>query len=209
MKVKVVDIKNKKVEDINLSNKVFKIIPNDNAVLQYIRVYAHNQRQGTSSTKDRAEVRGGGRKPWRQKGTGRARHGSIRSPIWIGGGVTHGPKPKNWRLSIPKKVKVLAFKSIISSMFSNKKIIILDKLNFKKPSTKSFVKIIKNLKIQGKKIIFVCDKADKNVIKSAANIPGVDVAVVNELNPYDLASREYSVFTKEAVKSLEKRYENK
>lgn len=205
MKVKVLDKKGTKIEDITLSDEIFNIKPNESVLRQYIRVYRTNQRQGTSSTKTRSEVSGGGKKPWRQKGTGRARHGSIRSPIWVGGGVAHGPKPRPFSLKMPKKMKVLAFKSALSIKFNDKKAFVVDKLDFKEPKTNEMVKILEKLKIDGKSIL-IWLKKDINLVKSASNIPFLKTRFVKSLNPYDLIENENIIFIKDAVLDLDSRY---
>ena len=205
MKIKVQDVKGNKVEDITLNDSVFKIEPNIEAVAQYIRVYMANQRQGTSSTKTRSEVSGGGKKPWKQKGTGRARHGSTRSPIWVHGGVTHGPKPKEWRLSLPKKVRALAMRSVLSNKATNKNIIVLDKIDFKKPQTKEFKNILKNLKIE-KKSIIVWSKDGENIVKSAKNIERCKPVATGELNVHDIIWANKVIFTKDALQEIEGKY---
>lgn len=208
MKLKVIDTKGKKVEDIKLNKDVFGAKPNNNVLRQYLRVYKMNQRQGTSSTKTRAEVSGGGRKPWPQKGTGRARHGSIRSPIWRTGGVAHGPKPKSWNLNLPKKIKKNAIISALSHVSSKNKLVIIDKIDIRKPKTKKFAEIIEKLNLGGK-ILLVLDKKNESVYKSARNIKKVKVSLVNNLNAYDLLNADYILILKKAVEKLEEKYGEK
>src|SRR3989344_2069599 len=145
MKIDVLDIKGKKVDEITLKKEIFGIEPNETVLAQYVRVYRTNQRQGTSSTLNRGEVSGGGKKPWKQKGTGRARVGSTRNPIWVHGGVAHGPKPKDWTLKLPKKVKRLALISALSSAVEKKKLTVLDKIEIESPKSKLVSEIVKNL----------------------------------------------------------------
>ena len=205
MKIKVVDLKGEKLEEIELSDKVFGINPNGGALHQYVRVYYANQRQGNSSTKTRAEVSGGGRKPWAQKGTGRSRQGSIRSPIWVHGGVAHGPKPKSWALTVSKGVRELALKSILSQKMDEKKIIVLDKVKIEKPNTKDFVKALENLKITGKTIL-VWLKKDDNLMKSARNIPSFYLVNAGSLGAFDVVRSDNVIFLKDAILNVEERY---
>ena len=205
MKVKVLDTKAEVIEEITLSNDVFGIEPNDTLLAQYVRVFSINQRQGTSSTKTRAEVSGGGKKPWRQKGTGRARHGSIRSPIWVGGGIAHGPRPYKPSLKMPKKMRVLAFKSALSYKFKDKQAIVLDKVKFEKPSTKNMVEILKKLKIESSALL-VWFKKDENLVKSASNISTLNTKFAGSLNTYDLLKSDNIIFIKDAVLDIEKKY---
>ena len=205
MKVKVLNTKAEVIEEITLSDDVFGIEPNESLLAQSIRVFSINQRQGTSSTKTRAEVSGGGKKPWKQKGTGRARHGSIRSPIWVGGGIAHGPRPYKPTLKMPKKMKILAFKSALSYKFKDKKVTILDKVKFEKPSTKNLAEILKKLKIEGK-VLLVWLIKDENLVKSASNITVLNTKSAGSLNTYDLLRSKNIIFLKDAVLDIEKKY---
>lgn len=205
MKVNVFDLKGEKLEEINLSDKIFGIEPNAEVLKQYVRVYYSNQRQGTSSTKNKSEVSGGGKKPWQQKGTGRARQGSTRNPTWVHGGVAHGPKPKSWKLSLSKNMKELALKSALSQRMSEKKIVIIDKVNIEKPSTKDFIKSLEKLKITGKLLLVWSDK-NENLVKSARNIPGVSLSNVGSLGAFDVMRSENAVFLKDAILKIEERY---
>ncbi|WP_288054004.1 50S ribosomal protein L4 [Caloranaerobacter azorensis] len=164
-----------------------------------------NRRQGTQSAKTRSEVRGGGRKPWRQKGTGRARHGSIRSPIWKGGGVVFAPKPRDYSYKLPKKIKRLAMKSALSSKVVNGEIIVLDELKMDRPKTKDMVSILNNLNSKKKALIVMSEK-DENVIKSARNIQGTKTTLVNTLNVYDILNCDSFIITKDAVRKVEEVY---
>jgi large subunit ribosomal protein L4 len=170
-----------------------------------VKNYLANQRQGTQSAKTRAEVRGGGRKPWRQKGTGRARHGSIRSPQWIGGGVVFAPKPRDYSYKLPKKIKRLALKSALSSKVEDNEIIVVDSLVLNKPKTKDMIKVLSNLKA-GKKTLVVMPERDENVILASRNIPGVKTAYVNTINVYDILNCDSFLITKEAVNKVEEVY---
>lgn len=208
MKVKVVDTKGNNIEELSISDNVFGIKPNLEVLKQYLRVYLANKRQGTVSTKTKAEVSGGGKKPWAQKGTGRARQGSTRSPQWRHGGVAHGPKPKDWSLELPKKVRKLAIKSALSSVFEDKQALVIDSLKMDKPSTKDFVSIMTNLKLEGK-TLFVLPQVDMGIIKSASNIKGVTTVFDGILNAHDLMNKKHVVFIKDALVNLEKKYETK
>lgn len=205
MKVDVKNLKGEKIEEIDLKNDVFGIDPNPTVLHQYIRVYENNQRQGTSSTKTRSEVSGGGAKPWRQKGTGRARHGSIRSPIWSGGGVAHGPKPKSWRLSIPKKMKDIALKSALSLRMKDGKILIVDNVKMKEPKTKDIAQALKKLKVEGKMTIVWLGECE-NFIKSARNIVGVSLVNAGSLGAYDVIKTPVTIFLKNAVLNVQERF---
>ena len=183
-KVDVYDIKGKKVSDIELADSVFGIEPNENIVHAVLVNYLANQRQGTQSTKTRAEVRGGGKKPWRQKGTGRARQGSIRAPQWIKGGIALGPKPRSYKYTVNKKEKRLAIKSVLSSKVIEKELTVVDKLELKEIKTKSMVKALTALKVEGKTLIIVPEK-NTNVVMSARNIEGVKTITANNINVFD------------------------
>ena len=183
-KIDVYDIKGKKVSDVELNEAVFGIEPNENIVHEALVNYLANQRQGTQSTKTRAEVRGGGRKPWRQKGTGRARQGSIRAPQWIKGGIALGPKPRSYRYSLNKKEKKLAIRSVLSSKVLENELTVVDKLELKEIKTKSMVKAFADLKISGKTLVVLPEK-NLNVQASTKNIEGAKTILVNEINVYD------------------------
>ena len=204
-KVDVYDIKGKKVSDIELNEKIFGIEPNENIVHEVLLNYLANQRQGTQSTKTRAEVRGGGRKPWRQKGTGRARQGSIRAPQWIKGGIALGPKPRSYRYSLNKKEKQLAIKSVLSSKVIEKELTVVDKLELKEIKTKSMVKAFADLKISGKTLIILPEK-NLNVQASTNNIEGAKTILVNEINVYDLLKYTNLVLPLDTVKKIEEVY---
>ncbi|MDI3533699.1 MAG: large subunit ribosomal protein [Thermosediminibacterales bacterium] len=204
-KVGLYNINGEEVGEIELSDEVFGAEVRSDILHQVVTMHLANKRQGNASTKTRAEVSGGGRKPWRQKGTGRARHGSIRSPIWTGGGITFGPKPRDYGFKLPKKVKRLALKSALSAKVEDKELIVLDKLEMEKPKTKDFVNILKNLKIDKKALVVLADK-DENVIKSTRNMPGVMTVSVNILNVYDILNHDNLILTKDAVKKIEEVY---
>ena len=204
-KVDVYDINGKKVSDVELNEKVFGIEPNENIVHEVLVNYLANQRQGTQSTKTRAEVRGGGRKPWRQKGTGRARQGSIRAPQWIKGGIALGPKPRSYRYSINKKEKQLAIKSVLSSKVLESKLTVVDNLELAEIKTKSMVKAFDSLKLEGKTLVVLPEK-NLNVQASTKNIEGAKAILVNTINIYDLLKYTNLVLTLDTVKKLEEVY---
>ena len=204
-KVDVYDIKGKKVSDIELNEKIFGIEPNENIVHEVLLNYLANQRQGTQSTKTRAEVRGGGRKPWRKKGTGRARQGSIRAPQWIKGGIALGPKPRSYRYSLNKKEKQLAIKSVLSSKVLEKELTVVDKLELKEIKTKSMVKAFADLKLSGKTLVVLPEK-NLNVQASTNNIKDAKTILVNEINVYDLLKYTNLVLPVDTVKKLEEVY---
>ena len=204
-KVDVYDIKGKKVSDVELNENVFGIEPNENIVHEVLINYLANQRQGTQSTKTRSEVSGGGRKPWRQKGTGRARQGSIRAPQWIKGGIALGPKPRSYRYRVNKKERRLAIRSILSSKVLEKELTVVDKLEVKEIKTKTMVKALADLKVEGKTLILLPEK-NENVQKSARNIDGVKTTLVNTINVYDLLKYKNLVITLDTVKKLEEVY---
>ena len=204
-KVDVYDIKGKKVSDVELNENVFGIKPNENIVHEVLINYLANQRQGTQSTKTRAEVRGGGRKPWRQKGTGRARQGSIRAPQWIKGGIALGPKPRSYKYSVNKKEKRLAIRSLLSSKVLENELTVVDKLELKEIKTKSMVKAFADLKLEGKTLVVLPEK-NLNVQASTNNIEGAKTILVNEINVYDLLKYTNLVLTLDTVKKLEEVY---
>ncbi len=201
-KVNVYNVLGEQVGEIELSDDVFGVEINHDALHHVVKNHLANRRQGTHSAKTRAEVRGGGRKPWRQKGTGRARQGSIRAPQWTGGGVVFPPKPRDYSYRVPKKVKRLAMKSALTSKVVDNKIIVLDELSLNEPKTKEMVKILENIKASKKALIVMKDK-DENVIKSARNIPNVQTTLVNSLNVYDILRYDSFIITQDAVKKVE------
>ena len=204
-KVDVYDIKGKKVSDVELAESVFGIEPNEAIVHSVLVNYLANQRQGTQSTKTRAEVRGGGKKPWRQKGTGRARQGSIRAPQWIKGGIALGPKPRSYRYTVNKKERRLAIKSLLSSKVLENELTVVDKLELSEIKTKTMVKALADLKVEGKTLI-VLPENNKNVLMSARNIEGVKTIVLNNINVFDLLKYNNLVLPLETVKKLEEVY---
>ena len=204
-KIDVYDIEGKKVNDVELKEDIFGIIPNEELVHSVIVNYLVNQRQGTQSTKTRAEVRGGGKKPWRQKGTGRARQGSIRAPHWVGGGIALGPKPRSYSYKLNKKEKRLAIKSCLSSKVIENELTVVDKIELKEIKTKEVAKMLNNLKLAGKTLILLPEK-NEVIQKSARNIEGVKTLSVNTINAYDLVNYNNLVITLDTVKKLEEVY---
>lgn len=203
--IDVLSVDGKKVKELELNENIFGIEPNENIVHSVIVNYMANQRQGTQNTKTRSEVSGGGRKPWRQKGTGRARQGSIRAPQWIKGGIALGPKPRSYRFKINKKERQLAVRSVLSSKVNEKELTVLDKIELKEIKTAEMAKIMNNLKLTGK-TLFVLPENDVNVQKSARNIKGVKVSIVDTMNTYDLVKYDNLVLTVDSVKKIEEVY---
>lgn len=195
----------KKVADTELSDAVFGIAPNVTAMHAAVVNYLANQRQGTQSTLTRTEVSGGGRKPWRQKGTGRARQGSTRAPQWTHGGVALGPKPRSYRYALNKKLKRLAMKSALSTKVIDDNIVVLDELKLDEYKTKTVVNMLGALGVEGKALI-VMPEVDSKVIKSASNIPGVKTTLVNTLNVYDILNYDKFIVVKDAVAKIEEVY---
>ena len=204
-KIDVYDIQGKKVSTVDLKDEIFGIEPNEAVVHSVLVNFLANQRQGTQNTKTRSEVSGGGRKPWRQKGTGRARQGSIRAPQWIKGGIALGPKPRSYKYRVNKKEKRLAIKSCLSSKVLEKELVVVDSLPFKEIKTKEMVKALNNLKVEGKTLILLPEK-NETVQKSARNIEGVKTTLVNTINVYDLLKYKNLVVTLDTVKKLEEVY---
>ena len=204
-KVTMLNMAGKEAGTIELKDEIFGIEPNADAVHAVVVNYLANQRQGTQSAKTRAEVRGGGRKPFRQKGTGRHRQGSSTDPSQVGGGIVFAPKPRDYRYSVPKKLKRLALKSALSAKVADKEIIVLDELKLDAPKTKEMVNILSNIKA-GKKALIVTAEKDENIVKSAANIPGVRTALVGTMNVYEIVNHNSFIVTKEAVEKIQEVY---
>ena len=204
-KIDVYDINGKKVKELELNEAVFGIEPNEAVVPSVLVNFLANQRQGTQSTKTRSEVSGGGRKPWRQKGTGRARQGSIRAPQWIKGGIALGPKPRSYKYTVNKKERQLAVKSVLSSKVLENELVVVDSLPLNDIKTKEMVKALSNLKVEGKALIMLPEKNEK-VQKSARNIEGVKTTLVETINVYDLLKYNKLVVTEDTVKKLEEVY---
>jgi len=204
-KVSVFDMAGKEVSTMELSDAVFGIKPNTAVMHQAVVAYLANQRQGTQSTLTRTEVRGGGRKPWRQKGTGHARQGSIRAPQWVGGGVAIGPKPRSYRLAMNKKMKRLALKSAFSSKVLDNNLVVVDKIEMNEFKTKTIVNMLNALGVE-KKALIVLAENNEMVVKSASNIPGVKTAFVNTLNVYDIVNYDKFIVVKDAAQKIEEVY---
>ncbi|MBS5863987.1 MAG: 50S ribosomal protein L4 [Clostridium sp.] len=204
-KIDVYNMEGKKVSDVELNDNVFGIEPNEAVVHSVLVNYLANQRQGTQSTKTRSEVSGGGRKPWRQKGTGRARQGSIRAPQWVKGGIALGPRPRSYKYTVNKKERRLAIRSVLSSKVLENNLVVLDKAEMKEIKTQAMVKTLANLKVEGKTLILLPER-DENVQKSARNIKNVKTTLVNTINVYDLLKYNKLVVTLDAVKKLEEVY---
>ncbi len=203
--IDVYNVEGKKVSTVDLKEEIFGIEPNEAVVHSVLVNYLANQRQGTQSTKTRAEVRGGGRKPWRQKGTGRARQGSIRAPQWIKGGIALGPKPRSYKYTVNKKERRLAIKSLLSSKVLENELTVVDTFKFDEIKTKQMVNALTNLKVEGKTLIVLPEK-NENVQKSARNIKNVKTLQVNTINVYDLLKYKNLVITLDTVKKLEEVY---
>lgn len=197
-KIQMVNMQGEPVGDIDLKEEIFDIEVNEHAVYLVVKNILANRRQGTKSAKTRAEVRGGGRKPWRQKGTGRARQGSIRSPQFKGGGVVFAPKPRDYSYTTPKKVRRLALKSVLTSKLRDNEIIVVDEIKMNEPKTKAFNEFLKAVKAD-KKALIVIDGKDENVVRSARNIEGVHTSMAQNINVYDLLKYNSLVLSKDAL----------
>ena len=204
-KVTMLNMAGQEAGELELKDEIFGIEPNQNAVHAVIKNILANRRQGTQSAKTRAEVRGGGRKPFRQKGTGRHRQGSSTDPSQVGGGVVFAPKPRSDRYTLPKKLRRLAMLSALSSKAAEKELIVIDEIKFEQPKTKEMVKMLENIKAEKKALIVMAEK-DENTVRSAANIPGVRTALVTTMNVYDIINHTNFIVTKEAVKKIEEVY---
>ena len=207
MKVNVLDIKAKKVGEIELNESVFGVEYNEPLIHQVVVAQLANKRQGTKSTLTRTEVRGGGKKPWRQKGTGRARQGSIRSPQWTGGGVVFAPKPRDFSQKINKKMKVAATLSALSAKVSDNDLIVLDKLVLDEAKTKYIAQMLKAMEID-KKVLLVVGNDDEAVQRACANIQNLTLINANLINVYDLAANTKCIFTVDAINKIEEAYKN-
>ena len=201
-KLSVLNIKGEKVNDITLNAEVWGIVPNDAVLYDAITLTRNSQRQGTHETKTRSEVSGGGRKPWRQKGTGRARQGSIRAPQWIKGGIALGPKPRSYKYRVNKKEKQLAIRSLLSAKVLDNELTVVDKLEVKEPKTKVMAQALTDLKVTGKTLIILTDK-NENVYLSSRNIEGVKAIQLNMINVFDLLNCSKLVLPLDTVKKLE------
>ncbi|WP_203364249.1 50S ribosomal protein L4 [Bacillus sp. REN10] len=201
-KVTLLNQSGAQVGEIELNESVFGIEPNEHVVFEALMMQRASLRQGTHKVKTRAEVRGGGRKPWRQKGTGRARQGSIRSPQWRGGGTVFGPVPRSYSYKLPKKVRRLAIKSALSAKVAEQNILVLEALTLDAPKTKEFASVLKNLSVDTKALI-VTESLNENVALSARNIPGVTVVEANGISVLDLVGHDKLIMTKAAVEKVE------
>ena len=204
-KVKMLNMEGKEAGTLDLIDEIFAIEPNESAVHAVVVNYLANQRQGTQSAKTRSEVRGGGRKPFRQKGTGRHRQGSSTDPSQIGGGIVFAPKPRDYRYAVPKKLKRLALKSVLSAKLADKELIVIDELKMNEPKTNEMVQVLSNVKADKKALIVTAEK-DENVVKSAANIPGVRTVLANTMNVYEIVNHGSLILTKDAVAKIEEVY---
>lgn len=201
-KVALYNTEGDQVGEIELNPSVFDVEINETLMHNAVLMHLANRRQGNASTKTRSEVRGGGRKPWRQKGTGRARHGTIRSPLWVGGGTTFGPRPRNYGFTMPKKAKKLAIKSALTSKVKSGSLKILEKLVFEEPKTKEMARVLNSLKAADK-VLVVTGESNSSVVKSARNIPGVKTLPAYQLNVYDILNCKNLILTQEAVNRAE------
>ncbi len=205
METKLFDKQGKPIGGINISDKVFNQDVNDVLVWEHTTVLLRNQRRGLAKTKNRAEVSGGGKKPWRQKGIGRARHGSIRSPIWRGGGVVFGPKPRDYSTTIPQKKKLGALIASLSNRAKENKVIIIEDLDLASPKTKGVAEILKNLSLNSTKTLVGVEQISKNLKLACRNIPFLNIKKVSDLNCLDVLASEYLLITKNGLKILEQR----
>ena len=204
-KTQVYDMSGKVVGDINLNDEIFGVDVNVEAMHLAVKNQLANKRQGTQSTKTKSEVRGGGKKPWRQKGTGRARQGSIRSAQWTGGGIVLGPKPRSYNYTLPKKVKRLALKSALTSKVNEDELLVLNELKFEVIKTKQMVNVLNNLKVEGTALVVISSK-DENVYRTVKNIAGIKLVYVNTINVFDLLKYERLIITQDAVTKVEEVY---
>ncbi|HIJ59053.1 MAG TPA: 50S ribosomal protein L4 [Nitrospirae bacterium] len=207
LEIEIRDINNNPKGTISLSKEIFANEVDESVVHSSVLNYLANQRQGTHATKTRAYVSGGGKKPWKQKHTGRARHGSNRSPIWRGGGITFGPQPRDYTTKLTKRVKKQALMKALSMKLNDSEIRVVDSINIEKPSTKEVVRILKSIGLEDKKVLFITSEINKNLILSARNIPTADVTNINELNVYQIATHDYLIFTEDAIKQIQSNQE--
>ncbi|MDD2717053.1 MAG: 50S ribosomal protein L4 [Candidatus Wallbacteria bacterium] len=205
LKVNVYDKEGKQVDSLELTNEIYGMKPHRIALHQAVVSYLHNQRQGNSCTKTKGEVSGGGCKPWRQKGTGRARVGSIRSPLWRKGGITFGPRPRDFFMQMNKKVKKLALASALASKVQDQNLVVIDQLDFEAPKTKSAVKLLVNV-AEHRTALVILDNNNKNTQLSFRNLPGIAVRQVENLNVYEMLKHEKFIVTREALKKIEEEF---
>ena len=201
-KLTLLDQQGSQVGDVELNDSVFGIESNEKVLYQAIIMQQASRRQGTHATKNRSAVRGGGRKPWRQKGTGRARHGTIRSPIWVGGGVAFGPSPRSYGFKLPKKMRRLALKSALSNKVKEENTLVVNELSFEAPKTKDFINVLNNLSANEKTLV-VTGEVNENVVRSARNLPNVKLITADQVNVLDVVNYNKVVYTQDAVKKLE------
>lgn len=201
-KAKHFNLEGKVLEELELPEEAFGVEPNEHVIWEAVRTYLANQRQGTRATKTISGVSGGGRKPWRQKGTGRARHGSIRSPLWVGGATTHGPQPRIYSSRLPKKTRRLAVASALSLRAREGNVAVVDHPELSQPKTKVISDMVKSIGFGGRKICFITEGADPAVVKSCRNIPGVSVLSHSAMNVYDLVNAEILLLTPGAVSGI-------
>lgn len=194
---------------IDLSDSIFGVEPNDHAIYLSVKSYLANQRQGTHKTKERGEVRGGGKKPWKQKGRGGARAGTIRSPLWVGGGTIFGPRPRDYRQDLPKKVKRLARKSALSYKVKDEQLIVVEDFNFEKPRTKEFQNFLDSLKLSGKKVLLLTNGKSETVYKSGRNISKVKILEAAKASTYDILNNQVLVVQEGAVDTISRTFVNK
>ncbi len=197
------DMDGNQLGDIDLPESLFAEDVNEIIVHKVVNAQLASKRRGSASTKTRSEVSGGGRKPWRQKGTGRARHGSIRSPLWVGGGITFGPKPRSYNKKVMKKEKKLALRSILTDKVNTDSILVLDKLNYSQPKTKQVVSLLENLALEDKKVLILLPAKDENIYLSARNVPHVKTLLIDSVNAYDLLDNDYIVMPEDVLSKLE------
>ncbi|MFC1807035.1 50S ribosomal protein L4 [Candidatus Omnitrophota bacterium] len=202
--ISILNKEGKKIGSVDLSDKIFNGKVNKVLLQQAISMYLANRRTGSANTTDRSEARGGGKKPWRQKGTGRARVGSIRSPLWRGGGVTFGPKPKDWHYQLPKKMKKLALISSLNAKLNDDSITVIDELNLESHKTKEFTQILKNLKLDSEKVVVIQSGDDKNLRLAAKNVDKVCLSRAQDINAYQIMMNKKVLLDKTAIEKIEK-----
>jgi len=193
----------KVLEEMDLPEAAFGVEPNEHVIWEAVKAYLASQRQGTAATKNISKVRGGGKKPWRQKGTGRARHGSTRSPLWVGGATVFGPRPRNYGYRLPKKTRRLAMVSALSLRAREGNVAVVDAPSLEQPKTRAVVDLMKNVGVDGKKVCFITQGADTTMVKSCRNLPGVKVLPHSALNVYDLVDAEVLLLTPDAVHGIQ------
>jgi len=205
METKIINRNGEEVGKVKLNDKVFNQEIKTPLIWENVTVILRNQRQGLAKTKNRAEVRGGGKKPWRQKGTGMARHGSIRSPIWRKGGVVFGPKPRDYSTHLPKKKKILALISTLSEKARDNRVVVIDQIALDTPKTKVLVEILKKINLAGNKTLIGLEEMNQNLKLAGKNIPGLNLKRVEDINCYDVLAANYVMFTKKGLEKLEQR----